>query len=195
MSKSLQLARYRAAQFFAAAQAGLAARRGSSQPDLTTDEVALIASILPAAAQQALFHRMSTNDRRHALAVLQTLRQAGHTDLALLQAALLHDMAKSLGQPLGHRVLIVLFNAFWPAALARLARLKSTQVVTQVGPWRRPFVIHAQHPTIGAAWAEAARCEPVAVQLIACHQDKLPSIPANETERLLAALQWADNLN
>jgi hypothetical protein len=60
--------------------------------------------------------------------------------------------------------------------------------------WRRPFIIHAYHPAIGAAWAEAAGCETVAVRLILNHQAKLgDELLPDQT--LLALLQWADNLN
>jgi hypothetical protein len=56
-------------------------------------------------------------------------------------------------------------------------------------------VVHAHHPAIGAAWAEEAGCEPLAVRLIARHQEALASEPIGEVEKLLAALQWADDLN
>jgi hypothetical protein len=55
-------------------------------------------------------------------------------------------------------------------------------------------VVHAWHPQIGAEWAHQAGCEPLAVTLILRHQDKLRVI-ASEEDKLLAALQWADNLN
>ena len=49
-------------------------------------------------AQMALFWHMARCDQRHALDVLQTLRQAGHHDETLLQAALLHDVGKAAGR-------------------------------------------------------------------------------------------------
>jgi len=64
-----------------------------------------------------------------------------------------------------------------------------------ISDWRYPFVIHAQHPALGAAWTEEAGCEPLAVKLIARHQEMLNGEPAGEEEKLLAALQWADDLN
>ena len=125
------------------------------------------------------------------MAVARTLQQAGHTDAALLQAALLHDAGKSLGQPIIHRVLIVLFAAFWPAALKWLARDTTTNLaLEQISWWRRPFVIHAHHPAIAAEWAAQADCDPLAVNLIARHEEK-----ADPQDKLLVVLQWADNLN
>lgn len=187
---------YRAWQFFAAIKASLPPWAGGVRGGLTAADKALIASILPARSQQALFNRMPPNDQHHALAVARTLQQAGYSRPALLQAALLHDVGKSMGQPIIHRVLIVLLEAFWPAALHRLATPASPGEAGEVGPgWRRPFVIHARHPAIGAGWAQEAACEPLAVRLIARHQDILPGGPASEEEKLLVALQWADNLN
>jgi hypothetical protein len=159
---------------------------------------------------------MSPNDQRHAIAVVRTLQQAGYHQPPLMQAALLHDVGKSIGQPLIHRVLIVLFNAFWPSALKWLSREAASQQtdtkytsrrlqldynaftlqpsIQKAGWWRRPFVIHAQHPAISAAWAEETGCVPLAVRLIARHQDILAE-PTGEEENLLTALQWADDLN
>jgi hypothetical protein len=192
---------YRATQFFAALRAMLLP--GSN---LTPADQALINSILTLPAQQRLFARMSPNDQRHALAVVGTLQQAGYTRLALLQAALLHDVAKSMGQPIIHRVLIVLLNVFWPTALERLSAPASQHITnvplssilhlpSSAPAWRKPFVIHAHHPAIGAVWAAEAACEPLAVRLIARHQETLTSEPIEEEETLLAALQWADNMN
>jgi hypothetical protein len=63
--------------------------------------------------------------------------------------------------------------------------------------WRRPFGVHALHPAIGAAWAKEAGCEPLAVWLIANHQDEIN--PENGVlspeQELLRVLQWADGKN
>jgi hypothetical protein len=187
-SRTTHPALYRVAQFLAAVKASLSAWAGQTTFPSAADQ-ALVNTLLPTPAQQRLFAQMPPNDQRHALAVVQTLRQAGHEHPALLQAGLLHDVGKSLGQPIIHRVLIVLFEAFWPAVLPRLA----TPGVA--GWWRRPFVIHAEHPVIGATWAREAGCDSLAVKLIARHQDKLSSNPVAEEEKLLAVLQWADDLN
>jgi hypothetical protein len=217
-SKMAQLALYRAAQFFTALKAYLPTWAGGG---LTSVDEALAVAILTTPAQRQLFARMSPNDQHHAVAVVRTLRQAGYNQPALLQAALLHDVAKSIGQPIIYRVLIVLLKAFWPSAFQRLSQSGAQRIVTlhdggdavnrltsNLDPlstihdslsstpgWRRPFFIHAHHPAIGAIWAEEAGCEPLAVNLIARHQDILSAESVEEEERLLAALQWADNLN
>jgi hypothetical protein len=184
-------ARYRATQFFVALRAGLPTWAGGVRNGLTPDDEALVTSILTTSTQQQLFTRMPPNDQRHAIAVARTLQQAGHADHALMQAALLHDAGKSIGQPIIHRVLIVLFAAFWPTALKRLSRDTTNNLaLEQISWWRRPFVVHAHHSAIGAEWATQAGCNPAAVDLIARHEEL-----ANEEDQLLAALQWADNLN
>jgi hypothetical protein len=183
--KIMPSAVYRAYQFFVALRAYLPGWAGGIPQQLSPADENLIGSILLTPAQRDLFNRMPPNDRRHALAVTRTLQQAGHTAQPLLQAALLHDVGKSLGQPLTHRVLIVLLDAFWPALLGRLSQ------PTQTNRWLRPFVIHARHPLIGAEWAATADCTEIAVSLIARHEEKI-----NLTDdKLLATLQWADNLN
>jgi hypothetical protein len=118
-----------------------------------------------------------------------------------MQAALLHDAAKSIDQPLFHRVVIVLLEAFWPAALARLGRVPAPDredveiTIRQISWWRRPFAVHSYHPEMGAAWARKAGCHPLATQLILEHQDKPAGEPDAPEAHLLAALQWADNKN
>ena len=184
-------ARYRVSQFFAALKAGLPTWAGGVRNGLTPEDKVLVTSILTTPAQQQLFTRMPPNDQRHAIAVARTLRQAGHTEHALMQAALLHDAGKSIGQPIIYRVLIVLFAAFWPAGLKRLSRDTTNNLaLKQISWWRRPFVVHAHHPAIGAEWAAHAECDPPAVDLIARHEEE-----ADPQDRLLVALQWADNLN
>lgn len=182
---------YRSYQFFAAVKASLPRQ-------LSPADTALMRAVLPAPAQQELFNRMPPNDRRHAIAVARTLQQAGHTEPALLQAALLHDVAKSIGQPILHRVAIVLFEAFWPAALRALSDWQQNDADSQIRGivwWRRPFVVHAHHPAIGAAWAKQAGCDALAVTLILNHQQKPAAAPATAVEKLQAALYQADNLN
>jgi hypothetical protein len=219
-TKAIHPARYRAGQFFIALKAYLPTWLGGLRSHLSTNDEILIKSVLSTLAQQQLFNRMTPNDQRHAMAVVHTLWQAGYNHSALMQAALLHDVGKSMGQPIIHRVLIVLFNAFWPAALKWLSAsgqgsndqlgdansvitgeqsaVNSDQLsaIYLISWWRRPFVVHAQHPAIGAAWARQVGCDPLAVDLIFRHQDNLAGETTEEQEEeLLAALQWADDLN
>ncbi len=189
---------YRPFQFFAALKPLILGLKIND----SANELILVKAILPLPPQISLFNDMSPNDQRHAIAVARTLQQTEYNNVALLQAALLHDVAKSLGQPIIHRVLIVLLESFTPAILTWLsfpASLKKTgsnleSTIRQISWWQRPFVIHAHHPSIGAAWAQAVACEPLAIRLIACHQEKLTAI-FSEEDKLLVALQWADNLN
>lgn len=193
---------YRAFQFFTALKAYLPGWAGGG---LTEADTSLITTILTTPGQRHLFKRMPPNDQRHAVAVACTLQEAGRHQPALLQAALLHDVAKSMGQPIIYRVLIVLLKAFWPAMLARMGEWGNGRMANDYSSfilhpssfpwWRRPFVIHAYHPAIGADWAAQAGCDSLAVRLIARHQDSLTTEPVTVEEELLAALQWADDLN
>jgi hypothetical protein len=171
-----QRIRYRVGQFFRA---------------LTTrvsDEEVRRATCALTPEAQALFRRQAAQDQRHALALYRALRQAGHEDLHLLAAALLHDAGKAATQLSAvHRSIIVLLGRFAPALLARLSR-------GEPGGWRRPFVIHARHAEIGARWAEEAGCSPLTVELIWRHEEE-PTDESTEKDRLLAALQAADDVN
>ncbi len=111
---------------------------------------------------------MPRNDQHHSLAVLRTLRAAGHAEPALLQAALLHDAAKAAaGLTLLHRVAIVLLKAFRPQILHAWAALPQPAQ----SDLRYPFWAHANHPAAGADLAAAAGCDPLAALLIQRHQD------------------------
>lgn len=179
ISAFFQRATYRSAQFFKAVGARI-----------TDSDRTLVESVLATPSQRALFDRMSSADQRHAVAVLRTLRDAGFDQPALMQAALLHDMAKSgAGVTIFHRVIIVLLEAFRPQWLARLVRDAEESF------WRRPFAHYVDHPAIGAHWAKLADCHPMAVSLIRRHQSPVaPSANVLEDE-LLAVLKLADGKN
>ena len=173
----LQVAIYRVRQFASALLARV------SPDDLReADEV-----LAPDA--QRLFRRMSVSDQRHSLNVMRALRRQGHTEPDVLAAALLHDVGKSAAWLAPwHRAIIVLSARFAPGLLAWLTR-------GEPRGWRRPFVIHRQHAEIGAKWAAQAGCSALTVSLIRRHQEPLRREPADEEERLLAALQRADGVN
>lgn len=152
------------------------------------DEEAVLETYLPRQAQ-TLFRQMPRQDQRHSLNVLYTLQRRGHKDRALMQAALLHDVGKGDGVWLWHRVAVVLLQRWRPEWLHRLAK-------DCPGDWRRPFYAHAQHPVRGAALAEGAGCDPLAVALIRHHQDPVPEAwRATREGELLAALKAADGMN
>jgi hypothetical protein len=194
VSAFLQRAFYRSSQFFKAVGARV-----------TEDDRALVESVLTAPAQRVLFDRMSPADQRHAAALLKTLRAEGHDHLALMQAALLHDVAKSgAGITVFHRVAVVLLQALRPTWLAWLVRDANQNLPDSgVSLWRQPFVYYVDHPAIGARWAEQAGCHPMAVSLIERHQspvsasDDASDDASSEVfeDQLLRLLQAADDQN
>ncbi len=177
-------AAYRGRQFF---QALLAPAQL-----LSAGEVAEVRACLPAGAW-SLFAGMAPSDQRHSLYVLRTLQQQGQANRALWQAALLHDCAKhGGGVRLWHRVAVVLLAAFFPAWLARWTQASAPPRAS----WRYPFWTHVHHPACGAALAAAAGCEPLAVRLIAHHQDHPAAGTGDpDVDFWLPALQAADDDN
>ena len=139
--------------------------------------------------KQELFCRMPSMDQHHCLAVFGTLREAGHTDPSLLEAALLHDVGKTLGPVrIGHRVLAVLGKALFPALWNTLDGQPCT--------WRYPFSVHRRHAALGAELAEEAGCTSDVVWLVAHHEDERRDVePGDHMGSLLAALQVADQSN
>jgi hypothetical protein len=178
-------ARYRAGQFFRA----LAARPNAE------DEAPAQQMLIGRGRE--LFQSMSLSDRRHALAVWRTLLDAGHADRELLEAALLHDVGKSLcadgtrpprSIPLPHRVLIVLLEAWRPGLLSRLADANPRSLF-------HPFRVYLEHPRRGAALAQAAGCSPLTVSLIRRHHEPPGAVTPSREDKLLALLQQADGQN
>lgn len=138
---------------------------------------------------QVLFRQMRPAEQQHSLNVLRTLIERGKSDPSLLIAALLHDVGKSRAPYwLWERVIVVLARKIVPGRVSQWGE------GVPVG-WRRPFVISKQHPAWSAEMAAAAGADPLSVELIARHQRKLDHAPQNETERLLLALQAADDSN
>jgi hypothetical protein len=87
-----------------------------------------------------------------------------------------------------HRAIIVLSKHLAPGILHWLTN-------SEPAGWRKPFVIHRQHPDIGAQWAEQAGCSPLTVSLIRRHQEPLDHAPLDQEDKLLTALQQADGVN
>ena len=166
---------------------------------LTEAERTEIRAWLPVTAWP-MFDAMPHNDQHHSLNVLRSLRVAGHDEPALMQAALLHDVAKSIGGvTLFHRVAVVVVKIVRPDWLVRLVEAPPPGR----DDWRYPFWAHANHPQLGAEMAAAAACDPLAMTLIRRHQESQRStfrrsdVPTFDApiERLLAALQAADDDN
>ncbi|NDJ52406.1 MAG: HD domain-containing protein [Chloroflexi bacterium] len=149
----------------------------------------LIEQTLGAAALVALFERMRPSERLHGLRVMQTLKAAGYDHPDLMVAALLHDVGKSrYGLNLLDRVIIVILRRLWPAWAKKAAQ-------GSPNGWRRALVISEQHPIWSAEDLKEAGASPLAVRLARCHANPVAQPPQNEEDRLLAALQWADDLN
>jgi hypothetical protein len=135
-----------------------------------------------------LYQRYSLTDQQHTYQVLSLLRQAGYTQPALLTAALLHDVGKScLPINVLERSLAVLAHKLLPRQTAVWGQ-------GEANGWKRPFVVKMRHPQWSAKLAQTAGSDPLAVWLMAHHQESLPP-PAERDERwhLLAQLQWADD--
>ncbi len=139
--------------------------------------------------QIVLFRRMQPSEQAHAFHVLERLKSAGQTDPDLLAAALLHDAGKIL-YPLSllDRVVIVLGKRFFRRSAGRWSQGSPSRL-------RRPFVVAVNHPGWGADLAEQAGASSRTVDLIRRHQDSPSPNPGAPTERLLAALQAADDEN
>ena len=132
-----------------------------------------------------LFQRMSTADKAHSLRVYQWLREYGHTQDDLLTAGLLHDCGKAAAHlAVWQRTLKVLLKKLAPGQWRRLSQ------PTTPDDWRYPFFILAEHPQIGARWAEEAGCTPLTCWLIAHHEQEV--LPNHPDYPLLQALQEAD---
>jgi hypothetical protein len=148
---------------------------------------ALLSHLPP--SQIFLFRRMQPSEQSHAYQMFERLKASGQTDPDLLAAALLHDVGKVL-YPLSllDRVVIVLAKRFF----RRRTRTWSEGTASRLS---RPFVVAAHHPDWGADLAEQAGASSRTVDLIRRHQDPSFPNPGSPTERLLAALQAADDEN
>jgi len=137
-------------------------------------------------SQLRLFRSMSLRDRGHGLHLACSLQRQAHREPALLQAALLHDVGKAGYLGLWHRVAVVLLERFAPGVLDRLMDDR---------PSSRgyPFFVHLNHSRWGAERAMEAGCDDLTVELISRHHESLPAGSESEGDRLLMALQAADD--
>jgi hypothetical protein len=165
-------ARYRLRQFFAAAGG-----------HISLEERALVVSRL-SPGELRLFERMPHFDQRHCLDVYNTLTRAGHDDLLLLRAALIHDCGKVADDgrtiPLVYYGIFVVLKRLVPAIYRRAAGYGR-------GPlW--PFAVHAVHEQRAALLAEMVGSPP---ELVAILYD----YAAQRLTEHTVALAWADQLN
>lgn len=158
---------YRVRQFFSAVRAA----------PLTDTEHQRIRTVLNDDAF-ALYQTMPLGDQRHSLTIFDALRAQGQTAVPLLQAALLHDVAKrEVG--LGYRTAVILINKFSPGALANVAS-------SDAKSWRYPFYLSLHHPALGAQLAQGAGVSADALALIRAHQDTSPRFDGPDSARLCA---------
>jgi hypothetical protein len=165
-------------------------------------------------AQIVLFRRMFVAEQAHAVAVLHTLQEHGctllapsrgssqfdrttegaarpervlHTEVALAQAALLHDVGKIGGRiRLWHRVATVLLQALCPEFLGRLA-------LDEPHSWRYPFFVQLHHAERGAELSAEVGTDGLAVALIRAHHTAPERSGLDAPSQvLLSALRWAD---
>jgi predicted HD phosphohydrolase len=147
------------------------------------EEQATVARLLNAAEWQ-LFARMPLFDQRHCLDVMHTLQQAGHNDIALLKAALLHDCGKVDDQ--GRGIPLIYYGIF--VVLKILAPALYQAAVRNGQGLLAPFVIHATHDLRSAQLAEQAGSPTETVAILRDYAGK----PTRAATRLLA---WADEKN
>jgi hypothetical protein len=135
----------------------------------------------------ALYQTMPRGDQRHALNIFDGLLAQGYRDRPLLEAALLHDVAKrNLG--LGYRTGVILLNKLSPGALARVAR-------DTPNDWRYPFYVSLHHPEMGAQLAAQAGITEPTLTLIRAHQDPVMPFQDAQLRAWQRALKQLDDVN
>ena len=140
-------------------------------------------------SQIALFRQMQPSEQWHASLVVQRLKEAGQDHPALLTAALLHDVGKIL-HPLSplERAVIVLGKKFFPRRASHWGKGTPRD-------FRRLFIVAERHAEWGADLAARAGASTMTVNLIRRHQDARLEKPRSLEDRLLRALQSADDSN
>ncbi len=138
----------------------------------------------------ALYQSMPAGDQRHSLRVFDALCAQGYTARPLLQAALLHDVAKrQVG--LVYRTGVILLQLLSPRAVAQVASANPAS-------WRYPFYLALHHPTLGVRMLNGAELDPCALALIRAHQAQAPVFRQADAALLAEwhrVLQRADDMN
>jgi hypothetical protein len=132
-----------------------------------------------------LFLAMARADQLHGIAAAHALEEAGFSEPALLGAALLHDVGKTVAPPgILARVVTVLGERAAPVLARRWACWAEGDAIPR--GLRRGFVVRRHHPAWGAALVDAAGAPERMTMWIRRHHDP----PEGDT--YLAALQRAD---
>lgn len=158
------------------------------------DEMVTVSRLLPKPGV-AHFCQMPVDAQRHSLNVLYMLQKANAASPELAAAALLHDVGKIAAEEAGVHLSpwlrgpLVLLDKLMPSLRERLAADDPA-----LG-WRYALYVHHAHPAIGAQWAKEDGCSELTCWLIEHHQDVLGHAPADDNEKLLLLLQWADCRN
>jgi hypothetical protein len=174
---------YRSRQFWQAISTG------PSQGDME-----LVTSVLTD-SQVELFQRMQTSDQAHSVMVLNELRKGGEENPDLLVAALLHDVGKTRAPlRIWERVMIVIVGTICRDCTHKWGNRENVQPENGLG-WRRAFIVAEQHPAWGADLAAECGTSPLAVSLIARHQEKLAPDVSSMEDILLHKLQAVDDNN
>jgi hypothetical protein len=128
----------------------------SSRPPDPAEEAWAESQLLPGEVE--LWRRMSSQDRRHAIAVAHRFAARTPADRAEMAGALLHDVGKV------------------DAGLGTFSRVLATLVPE--GWCRGRYARYHQHEAIGAAWCREAGSEPVTVALVADDGSAPPALQA-----------------
>ncbi|HZQ11145.1 MAG TPA: hypothetical protein VFD70_31530 [Anaerolineae bacterium] len=170
---------YRIRQFLGAVKAAPLTPEERERVRVTLDDAAF-----------ELYQTMPTGDQRHSLKIYDALLRQGCRARPLLQAALLHDVAKR-NVNLAYRMGVVVLNKISPNALACAAS-------TSPKSWRHPFYISLHHPELSAELAARAGVDERALALIRAHQADAPRLKFEEARLLREwhrALQSLDDVN
>ena len=141
-------------------------------------------------AEQNLFKQHPVPDQNHSLRVLNTLEAEGESDPDRLNAALLHDIGKTL-HPLRRyeRVFGVVVRGLFPELAAVWGEKDPNGI-------HRPLAVIQQHPVWGAELAERTGCSQNVIWLIRHHEmEDLTGLLDQGGVELLGKLQKADNIN